>query len=144
LVRLACRRFRSQAQWQWALEQTYEAEDLLVFWQRGRPGWHRQLVSRRPVIQRLQRSRRLPSTAALARPLADEMERAREADRKYWQPVLSELRDLQRRRLLLREGTAVVTQRSLEDVALVRAIQAGEKSPLVSRKRIFQRLSRRS
>jgi len=30
---------------------------------------------------------------------------------------------------------------SLEDVAMLRAIQAGEKSPLTSRKRIFQRLS---
>ena len=31
---------------------------------------------------------------------------------------------------------------SLEDVALVRTIQSGEKSPLISRKKIFQRLDR--
>ncbi len=31
---------------------------------------------------------------------------------------------------------------SFEDVALIRAIQLGEKSPLTSRKRIFQRLGR--
>ena len=40
---------------------------------------------------------------------------------------------LEERHDLLREA--------LEDVAMLRAIQAGEKSPLTSRKRIFQRLS---
>jgi hypothetical protein len=44
--------------------------------------------------------------------------------------VLEEHRDLLR--AALRE--------SLEDVALIRAIQAGEKSPLISRRRIWQRL----
>jgi hypothetical protein len=38
---------------------------------------------------------------------------------------------------LLREAL----QESLEDLAMLRAIQAGEKSPLTSRKRILQRLS---
>jgi len=33
-------------------------------------------------------------------------------------------------------------QASLEDMAMLKAIQDGEKSPLVSRKKIFQRLSR--
>ena len=46
--------------------------------------------------------------------------------------VLEEHRDLLRD--AVREG--------LEDVALVRAIQLGERSPLVSRRRIFQRLDR--
>ena len=32
-------------------------------------------------------------------------------------------------------------QESLEDMAMLKAIQAGEKSPLVSRKKIFQRLA---
>lgn len=35
-------------------------------------------------------------------------------------------------------------QDSLEDVAVVRAIQAGEKAPLTSREKIFRRLSRRA
>ena len=35
-------------------------------------------------------------------------------------------------------------QESLEDLAMLKAIQVGEKSPLVSRKRIFQRLARAS
>lgn len=33
-------------------------------------------------------------------------------------------------------------QESLEDMAMLKAIQEGEKSPLVSRKKIFQRLAR--
>jgi hypothetical protein len=33
-------------------------------------------------------------------------------------------------------------QASLEDMAMLKAIQDGERSPLVSRKKIFQRLSR--
>ncbi len=33
-------------------------------------------------------------------------------------------------------------QESLEDMAMLKAIQQGEKSPLVSRKKIFQRLAR--
>jgi hypothetical protein len=33
-------------------------------------------------------------------------------------------------------------QESLEDMAMLKAIQDGEKSPLVSRKKIFQRFSR--
>jgi len=35
-------------------------------------------------------------------------------------------------------------QDSLEDMALLRAIQAGEKSPLTSRKKILQQLSGRA
>ncbi len=35
-------------------------------------------------------------------------------------------------------------QESLEEVALLRAIQAGEKSPLTSRAKVFQRLARRA
>jgi hypothetical protein len=33
-------------------------------------------------------------------------------------------------------------QESLEDMAMLKAVQDGEKSPLVSRKKIFQRLAR--
>jgi hypothetical protein len=33
-------------------------------------------------------------------------------------------------------------QESLEDMAMLKAIQEGERSPLVSRKKVFQRLSR--
>ena len=42
------------------------------------------------------------------------------------------------RRDLLREAL----QESLEDMAMLKAIRAGEKSRLTSRKRIFQRLAR--
>jgi hypothetical protein len=31
---------------------------------------------------------------------------------------------------------------SLEDVAIIRAIQLGEKSPIISRKKVFRRLER--
>jgi hypothetical protein len=47
---------------------------------------------------------------------------------------------LEERHDLLREAL----QDSLEDVAMLRAIQAGEKSPLTSRKKVFQRLSGRA
>jgi hypothetical protein len=46
--------------------------------------------------------------------------------------VLEEHRDL------LRDAV----RESLEDVAMIRAIQSGERSPLVSRRKIFQRLER--
>ena len=46
--------------------------------------------------------------------------------------VLEEHRDL------LRDAV----RESLEDVALIRAIQLGEKSPLTSRRKILQRLER--
>ena len=46
--------------------------------------------------------------------------------------VLEEHRDL------LRDAV----RESFEDVALIRAIQLGEKSPLISRRKIFQRLER--
>ena len=45
---------------------------------------------------------------------------------------------LEEHRDLLRDAV----RESIEDVALVRAIQLGEKSPLTSRRRIFQRLER--
>jgi hypothetical protein len=45
---------------------------------------------------------------------------------------------LEERRDLLREAL----QESLEDVAMLKAIQAGEKSRLTTRKKIFQRLAR--
>lgn len=47
---------------------------------------------------------------------------------------------LEERHDLLREAL----QESLEDVAMLRAIQDGEKSRLMSRKEIFQRLARRA
>ncbi len=43
---------------------------------------------------------------------------------------------LEERQDLLRDAL----RESLEDMAMIRAIQAGEKSPLTSRKKIFQRL----
>jgi len=46
--------------------------------------------------------------------------------------VLSERQDLLR--AALRE--------SLEDMAIMRAIQIGEKSPMISRKKVFRRLER--
>jgi hypothetical protein len=45
---------------------------------------------------------------------------------------------LEERQDLLRDAM----RETLEDMALVRAIQLGEKSPLTSRKRIFKRLER--
>jgi hypothetical protein len=47
---------------------------------------------------------------------------------------------LEERHDLLREAL----QESLEDLALLRAIQDGEKSRLTSRKKIFRRLARRA
>lgn len=47
---------------------------------------------------------------------------------------------LEERRDLLRDAL----QESLEDMALVRAIQAGEKSPSVSRKQVFKRFERKA
>ena len=47
---------------------------------------------------------------------------------------------LQERHDLLREAL----QESLEDLAMLRAIQAGEKSPRISRQRVLQRLERAS
>lgn len=46
--------------------------------------------------------------------------------------VLAERQDLLRDAL----------RESLEDMAILRAIQLGEKSPIISRKRIFRRLER--
>jgi len=46
--------------------------------------------------------------------------------------VLAERQDLLRDAL----------RESLEDMALLRAIQLGEKSPIISRKKVFQRLDR--
>lgn len=46
--------------------------------------------------------------------------------------VLEERRDLLRAAL----------QESLEDMAMLKAIEEGEKSPLISRKKVFQRFSR--
>jgi len=45
---------------------------------------------------------------------------------------------LEERQDLLRDAL----RESLEDMALIRAIQVGEKSPHTSRKKIFQRLER--
>lgn len=45
---------------------------------------------------------------------------------------------LKERQDLLRDAL----QESLEDMAMLKAIQAGEKTPLTSRKRIFRRLTR--
>ena len=44
---------------------------------------------------------------------------------------------LKERHDLLRDAL----QESLEDLAMLRAVQEGEKSPLTTRKRVFQRLS---
>jgi hypothetical protein len=46
--------------------------------------------------------------------------------------VLSERQDLLRDAL----------RESLEDMAIMRAVQIGEKSPLISRKKVFRRLER--
>ena len=45
---------------------------------------------------------------------------------------------LEERRDLLRDAL----RESFEEMALLRAIQLGEKSPIISRKKIFQRLER--
>jgi len=45
---------------------------------------------------------------------------------------------LEERQDLLRDAL----RESLEDTALIRAIQSGEKSPVISRKKILQRLRR--
>jgi hypothetical protein len=45
---------------------------------------------------------------------------------------------LEERQDLLRDAL----RESMEDVAMIRAIQAGEKSPVISRKKVFRRLER--
>jgi hypothetical protein len=108
LVRLACRQIRSRRQWEWALHQTFEAEDLLALWRRGKPRWRRAIRGRRPAVQYLLAN--LQSTGlerALARLLALEIETARQQDREYWKPIITELKRLQRRHKLVAEGTPV-------------------------------------
>jgi hypothetical protein len=108
LVRITCRRLRSRRQWEWGLHQTFEAEDLLALWQRGRAEWRRKAAGKRPAIKLLQaRASKADLLPRLSRVLMMEMETAREADRRYWKPILDELRQLQRRRKLLAEGSLV-------------------------------------
>jgi hypothetical protein len=45
---------------------------------------------------------------------------------------------LEERQDLLRDAV----RESLEDMAIIRAVQLGEKSPLISRKKVFRRLER--
>jgi hypothetical protein len=45
---------------------------------------------------------------------------------------------LEERQDLLREAL----RESMEDMAMIRAIQTGEKSPMISRKKVFRRLER--
>jgi hypothetical protein len=108
LVRITTRRLRSRQQWEWALQQTYEAEDLLALWQRGRREWQRKIACPRAAIRLLLAARKTPSLAKLSHALLRELERAREADRRYWRPILAELRQLQRQQLLLSEGAPVM------------------------------------
>jgi hypothetical protein len=144
LVRLASRKFHSSAQWQWALEQTFEAEDLLSFWQRGRAAWRKRLMSPRPVLRQLRTARLQPSHREIARALLAEMEQAREADRLYWQPVLAELRNLQRHRHLISEGILVKSQDDDGTSALLHTGQTSKEASRMNRRKAFQRSSPRS
>ena len=107
LVRIACRPLRSRALWEWAVRQTYEADDLLAFWKHARPAWRRKAATCRPAIRLLCSAETKPTRLQVSHALLMEMESAREADRLYWRPVLAELRQLQRRRQLLTVGTLV-------------------------------------
>ena len=66
-----------------------EAEDMVALWRCGRAEWRRGSAGKRPAT------------------LLREMETAREADRRYWKPILDELRQLQRQDKLLTEGSSV-------------------------------------
>jgi hypothetical protein len=107
LVRLTNQRRPGRTQWEWAVQNTFEVDDLLAFWKRGQPAWRQRLAHPRPAIQLLCAAKKTQPRTELSRALLLEMEVAREADVQYWQPVLAELRQLQRRRQLLPVGTPI-------------------------------------
>ncbi len=112
LVRVECQQIRSREQWEWGLNQTFEAEDLWALWRRGAAEWRRGVRSQRPAVQLLATRRRTPTLLRdLSAALSVEIEEARQADREYWRPIITELKTLQRKRKLLKEGTPVAAVR---------------------------------
>jgi hypothetical protein len=91
LVRLEFERQPTLSTWRWALANTYDADGRRRLWESARPAWRR--GTRRPPL----------AAAAIGR----DLERARAADRAYWRPIVDELKQLQRERRLLAEGTPV-------------------------------------
>ena len=108
LVRIECRRLRSRKQWEWGLNQMFEAEDLMTLWERGKAVWRKGFRSGRPALKVLQTRgpyETLQQKISLA--LAREIEALRQKDRKYWQPIVAELKKLRDNGRLIEEGIRV-------------------------------------
>jgi hypothetical protein len=112
LVRIECQEVRSRQQWEWGLQNTFEAQDLLTLYRRGKPEWQKKVRCQRPAVQLLLRRRRTSAVLRdLSTALALEMEETRQADRDYWRPIIAELRELGRQHRLLKAGTPVAVAR---------------------------------
>ncbi len=112
LVRIECREVSSRTEWEWGLQNAFEAEDLLTLWRRGNPEWRKSVRCQRPAVQLLRSRQRKPALLRdLSTALALEIEEARQADRDYWRPIIAELRELGRQQRLLKEGTPVAVAR---------------------------------
>jgi len=107
LVRLTCRRTRSFEEWSWGLHHSFEAEDLMILWKEGRPAWKRRLAPKREALKILMDPKTSNLFKNLSQELAMEIEILREKDRQYWQPIIAELKQLQKERKLLKEGLPV-------------------------------------
>ena len=91
LAQIEVERDRSRHIWRWAIANTFDAESRRRLWTSAPAAWRRGL--RMPVV----------TAAGMAR----ELERARDADRSYWRGIIAELKALERRGLLIREGKPV-------------------------------------
>jgi len=108
LVRLTCQETLSREEWSWGLHQTFEAGDMIDLWRRGLPQWRETLISKRSSLKILMTKK---ISAAVERELSAELmveiEALRERDRKYWRPIIAELKQMQQRGKLLEAGTPV-------------------------------------
>jgi hypothetical protein len=112
LVRNASRMRQTREAWFWALSQTFEAEDMIAIWNRGKPAWRSGALPDRAAVRMLAKERSTQrSRRRLALALAKEIESWRERDRQYWQPIMAELKSLQREGRLLKEGSSVADVR---------------------------------
>lgn len=111
LVRLRVSEDNSPRTLYWGLNNTFDITDLVDYVAKGVG-----ILKRWPprsAVQRLlpmsSRRSRLPDAKihAAARDLAIEMGELQEAGRRYWKPVIAELKQLQRSRRLIPEGTPV-------------------------------------
>jgi len=88
----------------WALENSFDLEDLRAFWSES--GVRRSMRFRRPVLRGLREGSRRTRLLEL---LALEMARHQERGRRYWIPLLRELKRLRFRGELIPPGTPVST-----------------------------------